>query len=227
MGIYRGPNIVRKGLVLALDAASERSYSGSGTTWNDLADGNNGTIFGATHHDTYFTFDAASERITIPVNHFPSPTSMSMSGWFNMTAGAGTYRCVLHNGTATSVGGSSFWFGVSGANTLVATIGAGAGVGWAAGNTLIPVVYGEWVQMGATWDGSNVRVFKDGVFNKTYALATYNNQPTATTKIGASSDTGNYQVIGDIETILMYHNNALSDEEMLNNFNAQKNRFNL
>jgi hypothetical protein len=37
MGFHRGPNIVRDGLVLALDAASPRSYPGSGTTWYDLS----------------------------------------------------------------------------------------------------------------------------------------------------------------------------------------------
>ena len=32
MGFYRGPNIVTDGLVFAVDAGSERSYPGSGTT---------------------------------------------------------------------------------------------------------------------------------------------------------------------------------------------------
>ena len=36
MGIFRGPNIVRSGLVLALDAADKNSYRGTGTTWTDL-----------------------------------------------------------------------------------------------------------------------------------------------------------------------------------------------
>jgi hypothetical protein len=36
MAIYRGPNIVRNGLVLALDAADRNSYSGSGTIWKDM-----------------------------------------------------------------------------------------------------------------------------------------------------------------------------------------------
>lgn len=43
--MYTGPNIVRNGLVLCLDAASLRSYPGSGTTWNDLSgNNNNGTL---------------------------------------------------------------------------------------------------------------------------------------------------------------------------------------
>ena len=36
MGFYRGPNIVTDGLVFAVDAGSERSYPGSGTTATDL-----------------------------------------------------------------------------------------------------------------------------------------------------------------------------------------------
>ena len=40
MGFYRGPNIVTDGLVFAVDAGSERSYPGSGTTATDLAGAN-------------------------------------------------------------------------------------------------------------------------------------------------------------------------------------------
>ena len=40
MGHYRGPNIVKEGLVLLLDAGSQRSYPGTGSTWYDLS-GNN------------------------------------------------------------------------------------------------------------------------------------------------------------------------------------------
>ena len=43
--MYTGPNIITDGLVLALDAASPRSYPGTGTTWYDVSGyGNNGTL---------------------------------------------------------------------------------------------------------------------------------------------------------------------------------------
>ena len=43
--MYTGPHIVTDGLVLALDAASPRSYPGTGTTWYDLSgNDNNGTL---------------------------------------------------------------------------------------------------------------------------------------------------------------------------------------
>lgn len=45
MGLTHSPKIVTNGLVLALDAANNKSYPGSGVTWYDLSgNGNNGTL---------------------------------------------------------------------------------------------------------------------------------------------------------------------------------------
>jgi hypothetical protein len=44
MGIFRGPNIVTDGLVFAVDAGSERSYPGTGTTTTSLVGSNTGTL---------------------------------------------------------------------------------------------------------------------------------------------------------------------------------------
>jgi hypothetical protein len=45
MGINYNPRTITDGLVLCLDAANPKSYSGSGATWSDLSgNGNNGTL---------------------------------------------------------------------------------------------------------------------------------------------------------------------------------------
>jgi hypothetical protein len=45
MAYFHSPRIVTDGLILALDAANTKSYPGSGTTWFDLSgNGNNGTL---------------------------------------------------------------------------------------------------------------------------------------------------------------------------------------
>jgi hypothetical protein len=58
MGFYRGPKIVTDGLVLSLDAASPRSYSGSGTVIYDTSGNNNNfdIIGGPTHSNGEFSF---------------------------------------------------------------------------------------------------------------------------------------------------------------------------
>ena len=72
MGFFRGPNIVRDGLVLALDAASPRSYPGSGTTWYDLSGNSNDfTISGSpTYSNGEFTINESQNfyRNSIPTN---------------------------------------------------------------------------------------------------------------------------------------------------------------
>ena len=44
MAVFAGPKIVENGLILYLDAANEKSYPGSGTTWFDLTGNNNNAI---------------------------------------------------------------------------------------------------------------------------------------------------------------------------------------
>ena len=46
MGLNHGTNIVKDGLVFYVDAANQRSYPGSGTTWTTLKGSNNVTLLG-------------------------------------------------------------------------------------------------------------------------------------------------------------------------------------
>lgn len=46
MDFHYSPRIVKDGLVLYLDGANTRSYSGTGSTWYDLVGDNNGSING-------------------------------------------------------------------------------------------------------------------------------------------------------------------------------------
>lgn len=53
MGFYRGPDLVRDGLIIAYDAGATRSYPGTGTTLTDLSkNGNTSTL---TNGPTYST----------------------------------------------------------------------------------------------------------------------------------------------------------------------------
>ena len=70
MSLGHGAKIVRDGLVLHLDAANNKSYSG-GTTWSDLSgNGNNGTLSSVSLENNYMLFDNANDYVI--VNHAPS-----------------------------------------------------------------------------------------------------------------------------------------------------------
>jgi hypothetical protein len=66
MALHHNPRIVTSGLVLSLDAADINSYPGSGTTWKDLSgNGNNAILNGNANNPTwdsagYWNFPATS-----------------------------------------------------------------------------------------------------------------------------------------------------------------------
>jgi hypothetical protein len=65
MGAYGGPNIITDGLVLALDAGSERSYPGTGTTWYDLSGQNahaEAVNMPTWNSNGYFEFDGTNDE---------------------------------------------------------------------------------------------------------------------------------------------------------------------
>ena len=71
MATSYSPKIITDGLVLCLDAADKKSYSGSGTSATDRASGSNCTL---TNGPTFnsadggaFTLDGSNDRITTPV----------------------------------------------------------------------------------------------------------------------------------------------------------------
>ena len=71
--MFTGPNINRKGLVIALDAANTKSYPGSGTIWTDVTgNGYNGTLtFGPTFDNEdngNLDFDGLNDYVTVAGN---------------------------------------------------------------------------------------------------------------------------------------------------------------
>ena len=73
MGFTRGPRLVTHGLVLALDAASPRSYNGTGTVIYDTSGNNNDfdIIGGPTHSGGEFTFTESTyfQRSSVVTNN--------------------------------------------------------------------------------------------------------------------------------------------------------------
>jgi hypothetical protein len=91
--MYIGPHIVTEGLVFALDAASPRSYPGSGTTWYDLITGitftpdNNTPVFN-TSGIAYVDFEASSNpgdnlKSTSGYSGINTQNEYTRMAWFN------------------------------------------------------------------------------------------------------------------------------------------------
>ena len=71
MALAHSPRIVTDGLVLHLDAANTKSYSGSGTDWKDLSGKDNDTTLVnsptySSNNAGYFNFDGSNDSVTLP-----------------------------------------------------------------------------------------------------------------------------------------------------------------
>jgi hypothetical protein len=231
MATAYSPKIVTDGLVLCLDAADRKSYPGTGTAWYDRSGNghnatlNNGPTFNSANGGS-IDFDGSNDYATITYVIIANPTSLTVGGWFNRNGDGAGYETALHHSTDNSIGNSSYWFGLqTDTNKIVGTIGAReSGIGWAAGLTDVVANVGVWHHVITTWDGTNVRTYVDGVLKKTYALSSYTNLTTPT-RVGASADGSGYVMNASIANVFISKNKSFTAEEVLQNYNATKGRF--
>jgi len=227
MGIAYNTSIVRDGLVLYLDAANQKSYPGTGTVWKDLSgNGNDGTLlngvgFSAENKGT-MTFDGVDDYVdcgnTSSLNAIGGTTNITVSGWVFYTAygGGGQSYSVI-----TVKGNPWIWLLENPSNRFRFRITAGGSdVNVADTSTHLLNI---WYNVVGTYDGSNMRVYVNGVLKNTRvqtgALATN----SVTAKIGTFQGT-NYNLNGRISNVSIY-NRTLSDQEIQQNFNAIRGRY--
>ena len=226
MGAYGGPDIITDGLVFAIDAGSGRSYPGSGTVATDLVGSSNGTLTNgvgfSSSNGGYWDFDGTDDYIGVDNLGLSSHT---IEGWIksdNASQGGGgfsTIKSVIGNYD----GGSSKYTYIGFIPTLTWRIDDGsishqtvAGAGTISVDT--------WYHVALTYNASNgvtvgyLNGVQQGTINFTSNI-TFNSIPFNLCK----SQAGVY-FDGSVALSRCY-NRALTAAEVLQNYNAQKNRF--
>ena len=226
MGLSHSPKIVTNGLVLALDAANNKSYPGSGTSWNDLSGNNsNGTL---TNGPTFSTgnlgsivFDGVDDYASFPTTLSTYPGTIT--GWFNST----------NSGQILTITDTTDWHGwiISTSNTdinlnVVAGIGTDSNVSVSNSTTGFRFFSARLV--------SATSRFIDTVIsgNITSTQNTVSRNPTGLDNLNLARNGGMWAaqypayLSGKISNILIY-NRVLSVNEILRNYNATKSRFGL
>jgi hypothetical protein len=235
-----GGTVTSSGLLLNLDATNVSSYSGSGTTWNNLVTGNAVPSFSITS-GTYVSSNGGVIR-------FPSTGGFAQSstGFANLTAytvevwvksagtkgeqdpiTSGNYApCLFSEKVSGTVNmalayNARAWSGVAN-NSYRYTAAMG---GW---STLEPTTnYGSdlnnWVQIVATYNGSVLKLYRNGV-----------ELGSSTTNINLRASSLGYYiahrwdmidgVYGDYSKVMMY-DRALSTAEVSANYGAFNARF--
>lgn len=239
MSYHNGPRIVTDGLVLCLDAGNSKSYPGSGTSWNDLSGNNSANLVNtpiySSNNKGSIVFDGVDDNINLGTNFLISRISaFSISFWLNpiFSRPAGNFYRFwgLRASGATPLCFSytkEFNFGYSGLYIVNNS-------GWLKMTTSYFIPDNIWSLLTFTYNGlgsSTVNNFK--MYHNTSEVvlglsATGANTTTSDINIigsrSSGSDAQNY--IGRISYFCI-HSKALSLQEVNQNYNALKGRFNL
>ncbi len=231
MGINRGGKIVTDGLVLCLDAASKRSYPGTGTAWTDLSSNNNATLLnGSVFSDNgqgSISFDKSNDYVdTNQQIPFDNSDPFTLCAWV-YTYDANNNQIINNENTAyrgyqlaIDSNGKLFVF----FRSVVSSNYMGK-----RSNSVFPT--NTWKYCVAVHDGSSdvsgLSLYLDAVLQSATNVANSLTGTTVTDKttwVGRRRAVTNGPFSGQISLAKIY-NRALTSEEIVQNYNSTRGRF--
>ena len=233
-------NIVKNGLVLNIDAANPSSYAGSGNNAFDLSGfGNtatlvNGTGFGTTGGGT-FNFDGSNDLISLGtrpnIDGYQLP--ITLSGWFYLNSLSGNKAILgIYNTVSTiynylRIDAATFRFFLSIDDVLYPGINLGQYQYFDYSTSLIANRwYNFAVVVAGTITSPTLTMYINAV-SQTFSPVNLKSSVTLNQdyRIGANQFNGDF-FNGNISQVQIY-NRALSATEVMQNFNAMRERYNI
>lgn len=238
MSYYTGPDITSNNLIMCVDAANTKSYSGTGTAWNDLCNNGMGVTvtanynFNALRGGSFLnTTSGDSGGMTVSLTNF-SKTVGTMEFWASATSWNDSNGLFVNRADTVSNAADWLWFGVwSGGSTLYFRTGDGTNCcnndltvnSW---SSIHPT--GVWGQYVVSWSsGNTARIYFNGRLRASRSISSIpSTNPSATGQIGIGHTSTNSRWLGYIASVKMY-NRQLTDAEISQNYNAVKSKFGL
>jgi len=213
MGLSHSPRIVTDGLVFCVDAGDKMSYPGAGATWTDLSKNrNNGTLTnGPTFNSSNggnIVFDGSNDY-TLLSSDINLGTQASINVWLQCSNDA-----VIAGGTNYSDGG--YLLASSSSTFYMSANGSYGNFNYNISNTT-----NTWKNLSVSRNASSASLYVNGVFYSSISISSTNG--IRFRAIGAY-DNGTYPMNGQIALMQVY-NRALSAEEIKQNYNATRGRF--
>jgi hypothetical protein len=227
-----GQKIINSNLVLNVDAGQLRSYSGSGTTWTDLSgNGYNGTLTNGPTFDSAnggsIIFDGTNDFVNVTATNTivgDNLAQITLEAWSKHT---GTANIRMMNLARDTVAQS--WCFLNANAGSVGAIGVSRWTGSTLENVLATGTYndGTWrhiVGTLSTTTGGKLYINGQLAASSVTNLVSVSGN-TGLTKIGSATGSSNFWN-GNIAIARIY-TKVLSDDEVLQNYNAIKSRFGL
>jgi hypothetical protein len=216
MGVKVGPRIIQNGLILDVDAAVSKSYSGTGLTANGLVGGIGGTLvngvgFGTTNNG-YFIFDGTNDHINFGNSSILQQSSGTISAWAKTSSPGSGYRGIIAK---------------QGAYGLFYTDSVLVAYDWVADtprSTGINIADNTWKNVVLTYQSgvsNGTRIYINGVSVLTTTITI---QSQVANLFGGAEANASQYAACQISSFNMY-NRVLTAQEVLQNYNTTKGRF--
>jgi hypothetical protein len=233
MSLNHSPAIVTDGLVLCLDAANQRSYPKSGTTWSDLAGANDG-VFANSMEDSFsttnrglFAFDGVGDYASTSSNFLNGLTlygGITLSAWVN-PASLASQGLVLGVWRQYEAGDQAALFIINSGPLVAVADGSTAESGAGVSNSLS---VGVWQYIAATWQTNrSYKLYKNGDYigGGTQSGNGFNSSSSGSNfYIGAQKQNNSRFYNGEMSSVSVY-NRALSADEVRQNYEATVGRY--
>lgn len=218
MALQHHPRIVSNGLLMYIDAANTRSYSGSGNTALGLITGIDGTLVNGvgftTANNGAFTFDGSNDYINFGNSSAVQQSSGTLSAWAKASSPGGGYRGIIAK---------------QGAYGLFYTDSVLVAYDWAANtprSTGINIADNTWKNVVLTYQSgvsNGTRIYINGVSVLTTTITI---QSQVANLFGGAEANASQYASCQASSFKMY-NRVLTATEVLQNYNATKKRFGL
>ena len=223
MALSHAPSLVTDGLIIYLDANNSSSYAGTGSTWYDLSgNGRHASLISSPTYEgfglgKYLSFDGSTNYASIP--YTITDNSITVGFWY--------YSKIFSANSSLDALISNYTFGISGFDVRLnssTTINLAIVIAAAESQISIGTITNNtWYFIAFTYDGATVKTYLDGVFrSSTNVVGTRANGTQIC--IGTSAYDTNRKATCGIPQVMIY-NRALSDSEILQNYNATKKRY--
>ena len=218
MALQHHPRIVSNGLIMYIDAANTRSYSGSGNTALGLITGIDGTLVNGvgftSANNGAFTFDGSNDYINFGNSSSVQQSSGTLSAWAKASSPGGGYRGIIAK---------------QGAYGLFYTDSVLVAYDWAADaprSTGINIADNTWKNVVLTYQSgvsNGTRIYINGVSVLTTTITILNQ---INNLFGGAEANASQYAACSVSSFNMY-NRVLTAQEILQNYNATKKRFGL
>jgi len=219
--------IVTDGLVFAVDAANYESYPGSGTTWSDLAGSNDGTLTNGPTFDSgnggSIVFDGSNDYVSIsnPSATNAGTVNSSISAWFKTSSDIVSNQTIYSERDGTTHIFSKLRIKSNKADYIFLTPSVTKVL-----NSSTSLSTNTWHYVTGIKSGNDYSIYINGQLDisSTEDVGSFSTGGTISTNIG--KETIGLYLNGNVAQVKIY-NRALTPQEITQNYNALKSRFNL